>query len=1077
MIEPLVRFVLQQRLVVVVIALALVAFGASAVRRLSVDAFPDVTNVQVQIATEATGRSPEEVERLITVPIEIAMTGLPGLEELRSLNKPGLSLITLVFTDRTDVYFARQMVMERLIEINDRMPADVTPVLGPVSTGLGEVYQYTLDHPKDGTRELSQDELTQRRIVQDWVVRPLLRSIQGVAEINSQGGFVKQYQILLSPERMRHYNVSLALVEEALARNNANSGGGVMPLRAEQYLIRGIGLVRNVSDIENTVLREINGTPIYLRDVAEVEIGHEVRAGAVVKGGYTESVGGIVMMIRAGNAKDVVSRVKARVKQINDRGMLPGGLKIVPYYDRSELVDSALWTVVKVLLEGVAFVVVVLVLFLGDLRSSLIVVGTLIMTPLMTFIAMNRLGLSANLMSLGGLAIAIGLMVDGSVVVVENAFARLGQAGGSGRSKTEIIVQSVNEIATPVIFGVCIIIVVFLPLMTLQGMEGKMFAPLAYTIAIALSFSLILSLTLTPVLSSLMLKGGADHETRLIRWMKRPYNAMLTWSMNHHAVTVAISVLAFAAALAVLPLLGTSFIPEMKEGSIVPSINRVPNISLEESIKLEMEALKLVLQVPGVKSAVSGVGRGESPVDPQSQNESTPVLALKPREEWPSGWTQDTIAEEVRKVLQVIPSAQIVMAQPMSDRVDEMVTGVRSDIAVKVFGDDLDELRQKAKEVAQVANGIRGARDVRIEQTGGQQYLTIDIDRQAIARYGFNVQDVHDVIETALAGKKVTNIYEGERRFDAVIRLPAELRRDVESVRNLTMLTSGGALVSLKSLADIRVREGPAQISRESAKRRIVVMINVQNRDLGGFVAELQQAVGSRVTLPEGGYIEWGGQFQNLQRALGHLTIIVPVTVGAIFFLLFLLFNSLRWATLIIMVLPFASIGGVLGLWLTGEYLSVPASVGFIALWGIAVLNGVVLISYIRNLREGGMAVREAVIDGTSHRFRPVMMTATVAALGLIPFLFATGPGSEVQKPLAVVVIGGLVSSTLLTLVVLPVLYEWFDRDDIARHVEQVAVEAAEAEAAEAAEAPAGRGPGDGPAGPAVPGAEGPAAT
>jgi len=1027
MMTSLVEAAIKQRLVVCVIAVVLFFFGLRAAGKLSVDAFPDVTNVQVQIATEAAGRSPEEVERFVTVPIEMSMTGLPGLEEMRSLNKAGLSLITLVFTEQTDVYFARQLVMERLIEVSGRMPESVTPVLGPVSTGLGEVYQYTLDRADDGNRELTQEELSDRRIVQDWVVRPMLRSIPGVAEINSQGGFVRQYQALVNPERMRHYNINIQQVYQALARNNANSGGGVLPHYAEQYLIRGVGLAKGVDDIGSIVLKEIDGTPVYLRDVAQVKVGHEVRQGALVKNGETEAVGGIVMMMRGGNAKEVVSRVKARVAEINERGMLPGKLQIVPYYDRSELVDAALWTVTKVLLEGVVLVVIVLFLFLGDVRSSVIVLATLVLTPLLTFTVMNQVGLSANLMSLGGLAIAIGLMVDGSVVVVENAFERLGHADKTGLTRTQILVKAVQEVATPVIVGVGIIILVFLPLMTLSGMEGKMFAPLAFTISIALAISLFLSLTLSPVLSSYLLKGGAEHDTFLIAFMKRHYLRMLHWALVNSRKTVLSAVALFVVTLLIVPLLGTSFIPEMKEGSIVPAIDRVPNISLEESIKLEKEANKLVLQVPGVKSVVSGVGRGESPADPQGQNESTPIASLKDRDEWPDGWTQDDIANAIRDKLKAIPGVQIVMAQPISDRVDEMVSGVRSDVAVKIFGDDLEKLRDLAGQVARVAGGVQGSQDIRIERISGQQYLSIEIDRQAIARYGLNVSDIHDIIEIAIGGKRATDIFEGERRFAAAVRLPEDFRNDVQSIRQLLVSAPDGVQVPLQSVAKIEVTDGPAQISREMAKRRVVVMINVKDRDLGGFVAELQAATASMVKLPEGYYLEWGGQFQNMERAMGHLKIIVPITIAAIFFLLFLLFNSLRFATLIITVLPFASIGGIIGLFVTGEYLSVPASVGFIALWGMAVLNGVVLVSYIRTLRESGMSLRNAVVRGATQRFRPVMMTATIAMLGLVPFLFSTGPGSEVQRPLAVVVIGGLITSTLLTLVMVPTLYRWFD--------------------------------------------------
>ncbi|MGE5471855.1 MAG: efflux RND transporter permease subunit [Bacteroidota bacterium] len=1034
MIESLVRAALKQRLIVAVIAFILLFFGLDAARKLSVDAFPDVTNIQVQIATEAPGRSPEEVERFASVPLEVAMTGLPGLEEMRSLNKPGLSLITLVFNDKTDVYFARQLVMERLLEVGSRLPEGIRPVLGPVSTGLGEVYQYTLERPDDGDRTLSQEELMQRRIAQDWVVRPLLRSIPGVAEINSQGGYAKQYQVLVNPDKLRHFGLSVADVYQAVGRNNANAGGGVLPQYAEQYLIRGIGLVRDLDDLRAIVLKEKDGVPVYVRDVAEVQIGHEVRQGAVIKNGTTEAVGGVVMMIAGGNAKAVVGKIKERVDEINAKGMLPDGLKIVAYYDRSELVDAALWTVTKVLLEGVVLVVVVLFLFLGDVRSSLIVVATLVLTPLLTFFAMNKLGISANLMSLGGLAIAIGLMVDGSVVVVENAFLQLGRQAKAGESQLRVILRAVVEVATPVIFGVGIIILVFLPLMTLEGMEGKMFAPLAYTIAIALAISLALSMTLTPVMSTYLLKPPAhdgDHDTRLIAAMKRRYLKMLHWALGNEKKTVSAAVVAFALTVAVLPFLGTAFIPEMKEGSVVPGINRVPNISLEESIKMEMEAMRLVMQVPGVKSAVSGVGRGESPADPQGPNESTPIVSLKPRSEWPSGWTQDDIQDAMRDKLKALPGVQIVMAQPISDRVDEMVTGVRSDIAVKVFGDDLDQLKKLAGQIGKVAQALQGAQDLRIERISGQQYLSVEIDRQAIARLGLNVSDVNDVLETAIGGKVATEIFEGERRFPGVVRLPESFRDNVEAISNVLITSRNGAQVRLTDVAKISVMDGPAQISRELGKRRIVVGVNVKDRDLGSFVAELQRKVEHQLKLPEGYYLEWGGQFQNMERALGHLMVIIPITIAAIFFLLFLLFNSLRFASLIITVLPFASIGGVIGLFISREYLSVPASVGFIALWGIAVLNGVVLVSYIRGLREEGRSVREAVVEGATLRFRPVMMTATVAMLGLIPFLFSSGPGSEVQRPLAIVVIGGLITSTLLTLVVLPTIYRWFDDEKV----------------------------------------------
>ena len=1023
MIASMIRAALGQRLVVIVLSLVLCGFGLRAAMNLSVDAFPDVTNVQVQVATEAPGRSPEEIERFVTVPLEIAMTGMPGLVEMRSLNKSGLSIITLVFTDATDVYFARQLVTERLMEVTPRMPEGIIPVLGPLSTGLGEVYQYTLEHPDDGQRALTPEELTERRTIQDWVARPLLRSIPGVAEINSQGGYVKQYQVLVDPGRLRHYGLSVRQVVQAIADNNANASGGILPQVTEQYLIRAVGLIQSLEDIANIVLREQGGVPVFVRDVAEVQLGQEVRQGAIIKGGYTEGVSGIVLMMRGGNAKEVVTRVKERVNEINAKGMLPGGLQIVPYYDRTDLVDSALWTVGKVLVEGILLVVVVLFIFLGDVRSSLIVVATLIITPLTTFIMMNRWGISANLMSLGGLAIAIGLMVDATVVVVENVFHKLGQAGDSMGARVRTVLSATTEVATPTIFGIAIIILVFLPLMTLQGIEGKMFAPLALTIAISLAVSLAVSLFLSPVLCSYFLKGGADHDTRLIAFLKRHYLRLLDLATVRNRATLAVAVALLLGSLALFPLLGKSFMPTMKEGALTPQINRVPSISLDESIRMEMAAMKAVADVPGVLSVVSKLGRGESPADPAGPNESDPIVLLDPE----SDRTQDEIDEDIRQRLSSIPGVQIVLSQPISERVDEMVTGVRSQLAIKVFGDGLEDLRDVSEQVARILKSVPGSSDIRVERLSGQQALTVDIDRKAIARHGLNVTDVQGVIESAIGGKDVTTVYEGERRYNVVVRFPEPFRGSPEAIGATLLSTSTGAQVPLSSVARIELVDGPAQISREGGKRRVVVGANVEGRDLGGFVTEVQQRIDKEVQLPDGYYFKYGGQFENMERAMGTLQLIVPLTIAAIFFLLFLLFNSVKLAALIILVLPFASIGGLIGLFVTGEYVSVPASVGFIALWGIAVLNGVVLVTCIRKLREDGLDVAQAVREGCVQRFRPVMMTATVALLGLVPFLFATGPGSEVQRPLAIVVIGGLISSTLLTLVVLPTLYRWFD--------------------------------------------------
>ena len=1029
MIEKIVRLALQQRVLIAVIAIVMLFVGLMAVKKLSVDAFPDVTNVQVQVATEAPGRSPEEVERFVTVPIEITMTGLPGLVEMRSLNRNGLSIVTLVFTEKTDIYFARQLVMERLLEVMTKMPVGVSPVMAPPSTGLGEIYQYTIEHPSDGNQEIGVDELIERRLIQDWIVRPMLRSIPGVAEINTQGGYAKQYHVLVNPDRLRHYQIKLEDVYTALARNNSNSGGGHLPVYSERYLIRGIGLIEKPEDIGQIILKEVRGTPVYVKNVAEVTIGTEVRQGAIIKNGTTEAVAGIVQMNRGANAREVVNRVKDKVKEINEGKLLPEGMQIVPFYDRTVLVNAAMLNVAKVLIEGIILVIIVLFVFLGDVRSSLIVVATLVLTPLLTFLTMNHYGISANLMSLGGLAIAIGIMVDGSVVVVENTFAKLGERLKNGESKNRIVLEAATEVGTPVLFGVGIIILVFMPLLGLEGMEGKMFGPLAMTIAIALTISLILSFTLSPVMCSYLLKGGAEHDTKLVSKLKTPYMKWLNWCLENPSLVVKRALIALGVSLFGFVLLGKSFIPVMQEGSITPVIVRAPNISLEESIKLEFEALKRIMTIDGVEKAVSRLGRGESPADPGQPNESDPIVTLKPQGD--RDLSQEEISNQIRDKLKSLPGIELAISQPIAARVDEMVSGVRSQVAVKIFGDDLEQLKKLGGQIGLILSNTAGSTDLRIEQVSGQNYLNIKINRDAIARYGINVSDVNDVIETAIGGKEASLVFEGERRFPLVLRYPVQYRENVNEIEKITLTSPNGALVLMRDLAEISIIDGPAQVSRESGKRRLVIGVNVSGRDLGGFVKEAQEKIAREVPLPNGYTLDWGGQFENMQRAMARLMIIIPLTILAIFFLLFMLFKSVKLAALIILVLPFASIGGVFGLLITGEYLSVPAAVGFINLWGIAVLNGVVLVSFIKQLREDGRGLREALIEGCSHRFRPVMMTACVAMLALVPMLISSGPGSEVTKPLAIVVISGLITSTSLTLLVLPVLYGRFEEKEV----------------------------------------------
>ncbi len=1028
MIEKIVAFALRQRLLILVAIVIIGIFGFFSLKKLSVDAFPDVTNVQVQVIAEAPGRSPIEVEKFVTFPIEVQMTGLPHRVELRSLSKFGLSMVTIVFEDNVDIYFARQLVLERLIEAKEKLPEGVEPALGPISSGLGEIYQYTLERPNG---QENPDDLMELRTVQDWIVRPILKNISGVADINSFGGHVKQYQIIIDPQRLIKYDLSLREISEAIAANNSNAGGNVLEHVSEQYIVRGIGIIQSIEDIEDIVLKVNEGVPVYVKDVAKVEFGPETRQGAMVVDGKKEGVAGIVMMIRGGSGKEIVTKVKEKVKEINENKILPNSIQIKPFYDRTDLVEKCLETVTKALLEGGILVVIILFLFLGNARSALIVALNLPIAALVTFIAMKQMNLSANLMSLGGLAIAIGMMVDGSVVMVENIFRHLSEKSNHEKNRIQIILEAANEVAKPIVFGIIIIIIVFLPLFTLEGMEGKMFSPMAYTISIALFASLILSLTVSPVLSSYFLKGGKDEDVFILRMIKRSYLPLLNKAIKNKMFVVLTTVGLFLASLALFPFLGTEFIPILDEGSLTTQIIRLPSISLKESIEIEKLAQRELMKFPEVLTVVSKIGTAEIATDPMGPNLSDPIVVLKPRKEWKTTKNKDELIEKIRESLSKIPGIGLNISQPIALRVDELISGVKSQIAIKLFGDDMDVLKNKADEIAKIVSRVKGVEDLRVEQVSGQSYVEININRRQIARYGINVADVQEIIETAIGGKAATQVFEGEKRFDVLLRFPEDKRNSIETIGNILVNSPGGAKVPLSQLAEVKLVEGPVQISREDSKRRIVIECNVRGRDIGGFVAESQAKLKEKLKLPAGYYITWGGAFENQQRAMKRLMIIVPITIVLIFFLLYLTFSSIKQAVLIIINLPFALIGGIVALFISRMYLSVPASVGFIALFGVAVLNGVVLVSYINQLRRAGVALNEAITSGCERRLRPVLMTAAVAILGLVPILFATGPGSEVQKPLAVVVIGGLITSTLLTLLVLPVLYGWFEKEEV----------------------------------------------
>ncbi|WP_447601801.1 efflux RND transporter permease subunit [Nitrospira sp. Nam80] len=1032
MLTTLLQFSLRQRVLIIIFTCALVAAGIYTFRIISIDAFPDVTNVLVQVVTKVQGLSPEEVERFVTFPIELQLMGAPGLTDIRSFSKVGLSMITVVFEDNVDIYLARQVVLERVLEVQELLPPGAVSQLVPNTTGLGEVFQFYLKGPQDDdpSYEVTQDELMERRTLQDWVIRPMLKGLKDVVDVNSMGGFVKQYQVMVEPGLLRKYDLALHDVFDAVAKNNANAGGNILEKGAEKYIVRGIGLIKTVEDIENIVVKEVRGIPVYVRDVADVVIGPAVRHGAAVADGKREVVAAIVLMLRGGNARDVVEAIKNQIAEIRDKGVLPGGLRIVPFYDRIELIQAALHTVYKALAEGVLFVVLILLFFLGNVRSALAVTIVLVVAPVTTFIVMYFYGLTANLMSLGGLAISLGMITDAAIIQVENVERHLASAGqevlGSIEKRLPIVLKGVQEVRGPSLFGELIIALTFLPILGLVGMEGKMFHPLALTIMMALFISLILSFTLSPALCLFLLKTAHHGDTFPVRWAKRLYLPMLKWALGHRLIVVSAALALFIASLALFPFLGGEFIPILNEAAISPQTIRHPSISLEESIEIEKEMQRAVLEFPEVRSVVSKIGRSELGNDPQEPNASDPVVSLKPMDEWTTASTKPELDNAIRKRIEKVPGANYLLSQPIQQRVDELVSGVRAEATVKVLGDDLSMLRKIAEDIQAVMHKIRGVQDIRVEQLFGQVYLTVDIDRGKIARHGINVAHIREIISTAIGAEAATRVYEGQKRFDLILRYPEQYRNSVETIRNILLTTPTGALIPLGDLAKVELVEGPALISRENLHRRIYIGFNTLGRDIESIVAEAQKKIAEQVRVPQGYQIIWGGSFENMERAMGRLKIIVPLTIGLIFMLLYTSFNSFRYAGLIILNLPLALIGGIFALWITGEYLSVPASVGFINLFGVAVLNGIVLISYINTLREQGKPLEEAIVDGCLLRLRPILMTAAVALLALLPLAFATGIGSEVQRPLAVVVIGGLVSSTGLTLIVLPALYGWF---------------------------------------------------
>lgn len=1025
MVERLLGFSLTQRFLVIIAAVMLVVIGALSWQQLTLDAVPDITTNQVQINTNTGGLSPLEVERLVTFPIETAMGGVPGRQSVRSLSQYGLSQVTVVFDDSVDTYFARQLVNERLNNVREQLPAGVeAPQLGPVSTGLGEVYMYAVESDKRSIMDL--------RTLQDWTIAPQLRTVPGVAEVNAADGSEKQYQVTVDPQRLRARNLTVESVVSALQKNNRNTGGGVLERQGERTLIRSVGLATKPEDIERIVVSSEGGVPILVRDVATVGFGTQVLTGLSTKDGKHVIIG-TVLMLKGANGRNVAQDSAARLKEIG--AQLPKDVKLTPVYNRAELVGETVHTVQKSLLEGGVLVIVILLALLGNIRGALIVALAIPLSMLFAITLMNRFGISGNLLSLG--AIDFGLIVDGAVVMIENAVRRLSeQREHMGRTLTREEVRatvgaSCREVAKPTAFAVTIITAVYLPILALEGTEGKMFKPMAFTVVFALIGALILTLTLIPALASLFLSGDTkEGHNPIMGFFDRVYRPLLGWAMRSRAIVVGGALALLALSGFVFTKLGSEFIPQLDEGSSLIQPVRVRTVGDEETLRLVTAMERKIKEVPEVTTVFSRSGTPEVATDPMPLSLTDSYIMLKPRSEWRAGLTKDKLIEEMEAKANEVPGQGYGFSQPIQMRFSELVSGVKADVAVKVFGEDLDELKRLADAVAASMRKIPGAADVQVEQVDDIPVLQIDIDREAIARLGVNVDDVQTIVSTALGQTPVGQIIEGDKRFSLVVKFAGEVSNSVEQIAALPVPTPGGNSVPLGSVAKIGNKPAPAQISREGGKRRVVVQLNVRGSDLGTFIKAAQAAVARDVKLPEGYYLTWGGQFENLQRASTRLTIVVPVALGLIFVLLFSTFGALKQALLIFTGVPLAVTGGILALAGRGLPFSIAAGVGFIALSGVAVLNGVVMVSAINRLREEhGMGVKEASRQGALERLRPVLMTALVAALGFIPMALNTGIGAEVQKPLATVVIGGIASATILTLLVLPTLYAWFEKD------------------------------------------------
>lgn len=1004
----------KHRLPVCIFFFFVLAGGIQALVTLPIDAFPDLANNQVQILTDAPGMAPLEAEQLVTIPIESIMNGLPSVTQVRSLSKFGLSVVSVVFEDNVNIYFARQLVFERLQSARARLPKGIEPQLGPVATAMGEIYHYVV--------EGKSYSLTDLKTLQDWQIKYQLRSVPGIAEVNTFGGETQEYIVTISPVKLQQYSLTVQDVFDALRKNNDNFGAGIINHDAEQYTVRGTGRVRGIADIENIIVKSHNGVPIFVRTIGSVNIGTAPRQGAATMSGAGEVVTGIVMMLKGENSREVIERVKERIEQI--KSSLPEGVTLRPFYDQSILVDETIHTVGTNLVEGGALVILVLLLMLGNLRAALIVAAAIPISMMFSFMGMKEIGITANIMSLG--AVDFGMIVDGSIVMVENCLRRLAHNPDQQLSNLQIIQESVREMARPILFGVLIITIVYMPILTLEGMEYKMFSPMVFTVCFALLGSLAIALTLTPVLCSLLLQGKVkEWESFIIKAIKRPYLCSLNWCMRNRLLTMMVAIAMLVVTMLTLPLLGTEFVPRLEEGNIIIETRNLPSISLPEAVKVSNIIEQAIEDVPEIKTVVCRTGRPDLATDPMGVNQTDAYVILKPREKWRPAMTKEKLVDELRSRLKKqVPGANFSFTQLIAMRVDELVSGVRSDVAVKIFGDDLDTLANLATAVEKVLQTVKGETDLQVEKLTGSGQLLITPDRDRMARYAVNVNEIQTVVQTAIMGMPVSEVLEGRKRFDLRVKFPEGSNIDPQAVQNLIVQNSAGKRLPLSQVASMEVNEGVNVINREFAQRRIVVQCNVRNRDVGSFVQEAQRKLVS-LKLPPGYYMQWSGQFENQQRAMKKLTLVVPLSILIIFLLLTITFASIKHALLVLLNVPFALVGGVVALWARGMYLSVPACIGFVALFGVAVLNGLVLVSYINRLIEDGMQPDSAIRRACEVRLRPVLMTAMVASLGFFPMALSTSSGAEVQKPLATVVIGGIVTSTLLTLLVLPAIYSW----------------------------------------------------